>query len=99
MGEGRRGIDERHDAQAIVHQGHVRNNNVHDGLWWREQEEEDGNYVFVVTKFYVVFIIFTLKSINTHWELKIPVSCYIIKDADMLFVLIIRLTAYILMLP
>lgn len=87
MGEGRRGIDERHDAQAVVHEGHVRNNDVHDGLWWREQEEEDSNYSFAVTKIYVIFIIFTLKSINTHRELNVPVSCYIIKDADMLIVL------------
>lgn len=32
MGEGWGGIDERHDAQAVVHEGHVRNNNVHDCL-------------------------------------------------------------------
>lgn len=87
MGEGRRGIDERHDAQAVVHEGHVRNNDVHDGLWWREEEEEDGDYSFAVTKVYVIFIIFTLKSINTHRELNVPVSCDIIKDADMLIVL------------
>lgn len=32
MRKGRRSIDERHDAQAVVHQGHVRNNNVHESL-------------------------------------------------------------------
>lgn len=88
MGEGRRGIDERHDAHAVVHEGHVRNNNVHDGLWRREQEEEDGNYSFAFAKVDVIYlvIIFTLKSINTHRELNVPVSCDIIKDADMLIV-------------
>lgn len=53
MGDGRRGIDERHDAQAVVHEGHVGNNDVHDGLWGREQEEEDVNYSFAVIKVYV----------------------------------------------
>lgn len=32
MGERRRCVDERHDAQTIVHQGHVGNNDTHDGL-------------------------------------------------------------------
>lgn len=78
MGEGRRGIDERHDAQAVVHEGHVRNNDVHDGLWWRKQEVEDGNYyLFVVTKIYVIFITFTLKSINTHWTKDTSFMLYI----------------------
>lgn len=53
----------------------------------REKEEEDGNYSFAVTQVYVIFIIFTLKSINTHQELNVPVSCDIIKDTDMLIVL------------
>ncbi len=32
VGERRRSVDERHDAQPVVHQGHVGNNNIHDGL-------------------------------------------------------------------
>lgn len=32
VGEGGRRVDERHDAQTVVHQGHVGNHDAHDGL-------------------------------------------------------------------
>lgn len=32
VGERRGSVDERHDAQPVVHQGHVGNNNIHGGL-------------------------------------------------------------------
>lgn len=32
MGERRGTVDHRHDSHAVVHQGHVGNHDIHDGL-------------------------------------------------------------------
>ena len=37
MGERRRKVDERHDAQAVIHQGDIWNDNTHGGLWRGEE--------------------------------------------------------------
>lgn len=50
MRERRRGVDERHDAQAVVHKRHVGNNNIHDDLRGGEEEEEDGDLSVPVKK-------------------------------------------------